>query len=158
MDGSETIFAQIFTVHEANALLPVVRPLIERILEIIRRLRARAKPWFRAEQIDPEQRTLWIDCRRMMRLLGSWAKSRTGWMRSTDTAVCVKGWNKACIDFPCMLGEEVVFLCWRLGEPERCHWHRIEDGFAGRRPLLDVEKPGPDGDTSVLTDGLDFSC
>jgi len=42
------------------------------------------------------------------------------------------------IDFPAELDGEIVYLCWQFGEPEVAFWHRIEDGFAGRRPL-----PGP---------------
>jgi hypothetical protein len=49
------------------------------------------------------------------------------------------------LDFPCLLGEEIVFLCWQYGEPEIAYWHRIEEGFAGRRPLLDPTVTGSSG-------------
>jgi len=39
------------------------------------------------------------------------------------------------VDFPAELDGEIVYLCWQFGEPEVAFWHRIEDGFAGRRPL-----------------------
>ncbi len=48
-----------------------------------------------------------------------------------------------------MLGSEVVFLCWQLGEPNVSFWHRIEDGFAGRKPLLDGESSDPDDKLSI---------
>jgi len=44
------------------------------------------------------------------------------------------------VDFPCLLGEEVVFLCWHYDEEDVCYWHGIHDGFAGRRTLLDLDK------------------
>jgi hypothetical protein len=47
-----------------------------------------------------------------------------------------------------MLGAEVVFLCWQLGESNVGFWHRIEDGFAGRKPLLDGEGSDPDDKVS----------
>ena len=53
MDSSSP-YSRLFTINEANALLPIVRPTIERILEIIRRLRAKSEIVIRAEQIDPE--------------------------------------------------------------------------------------------------------
>jgi hypothetical protein len=59
-----------------------------------------------------------------------------------------KGAEQGLVDFPCLLGAEVVFLCWQQGEPTISYWHRIEEGFAGRRPLLDAEKMGPDKKTS----------
>jgi hypothetical protein len=51
-------YSKLFTINEANALLPVVRPVIERILEIIRRLRVKSEIVIRAEQIDPESPNL----------------------------------------------------------------------------------------------------
>jgi hypothetical protein len=42
------------------------------------------------------------------------------------------------VDFPAEHEGEVVYLCWQFGEPEVAFWHRLQDGFAGRRPL-----PGP---------------
>jgi hypothetical protein len=44
------------------------------------------------------------------------------------------------VDFPAERDGEIVYLCWQFGEPEIAFWHRIEDGFAGRRPL-----PGSSG-------------
>jgi hypothetical protein len=55
--------------------------------------------------------------------------------------------EQGLIDFPCMLGAEIVFLCWQFGEASVSHWHRIEDGFAGRRALLEPEED-PEGNTS----------
>ncbi len=53
--------------------------------------------------------------------------------------VC-KGVEQGLVDFPCLLGEEVVFLCWHYDEGDVCYWHGIHDGFAGRRTLLDLDK------------------
>ena len=41
--GNSSSFTRLFTVHEANALLPTLRPLIESILENIRRLRGKIR-------------------------------------------------------------------------------------------------------------------
>jgi hypothetical protein len=56
------------------------------------------------------------------------------WNRYKATVCICKGVEQGLIDFPCLLGAEVVFLCWQLGEPTVSHWHRIEDGFAGAGP------------------------
>ena len=47
----------------------------------------------------------------------------------------VKDLDSGLIDFPALRHGETVLLCWRLGEAEIAWWHRVEDGFAGRRPL-----------------------
>ncbi len=39
------------------------------------------------------------------------------------------------VDFPSTLDGELVYLCWKLGESEVQHWHRMDAGFAGRQPL-----------------------
>ena len=53
----------------------------------------------------------------------------------------VNGAEAGLIDFPCLFNDEIVFLCWKYGEPRIGFWHRIPDGFAGRRPLLDRTGP-----------------
>jgi hypothetical protein len=39
------------------------------------------------------------------------------------------------IDFPGEREGRPVFLCWRLGEDRVEHWHEVESGFLGRKPL-----------------------
>jgi hypothetical protein len=45
------------------------------------------------------------------------------------------------VDFPAEKDGEVVYLCWQFGEPEVGFWHRMEDGFAGRKPLPGTARP-----------------
>jgi hypothetical protein len=47
----------------------------------------------------------------------------------------VKNLDEGLVDFPALRHGETVLLCWKLGEDEIAYWHRVEDGFAGRRPL-----------------------
>ena len=71
------------------------------------------------------------------------------WVTAINGHGCVcKGVEQGLIDFPCMLGSEVVFLCWQIGEASVTHYHRIEDGFAGRKTLLDDVNAAPDSKTS----------
>jgi hypothetical protein len=49
--------------------------------------------------------------------------------------VQVKDLDTGLLDFPCQLGEEIVLLCWKMGEVRITHWHTIEAGFRGRQPL-----------------------
>ena len=141
-------FARLFTVDEANALLPAVRPLVERILENIRRLKSKSETVTRNEQLDPEAGDFMDRLQQDGEIARLVAEVRA-WVEEIHSHGCLcKGVEQGLIDFPCMLGAEVVFLCWQLGEPAVEHWHRIDDGFAGRLPLLDVDKTGPGGPTS----------
>lgn len=49
--------------------------------------------------------------------------------------VQVKDLDTGLLDFPFQLEDRVVLLCWKQGETAITHWHTIEDGFAGRKPL-----------------------
>jgi hypothetical protein len=49
--------------------------------------------------------------------------------------VQVKDLDIGLLDFPCEVDGEIVLLCWRLGEKGITHWHRISEGFAGRKPV-----------------------
>ena len=42
------------------------------------------------------------------------------------------------IDFPALLSGRQVWLCWRLGEGPVEWWHELDDGIAGRRPLIEL--------------------
>ena len=46
-----------------------------------------------------------------------------------------KNGPEGLVDFPSLLDGRVVYLCWKLDEPEVTHWHEIDGGFAGRQPL-----------------------
>jgi hypothetical protein len=147
MDDS-AVYQRLFTIDEANGLLPIVRPLVEQILETIRRLKMASETVIRKEQLDPDAPDLMNRLRenseitRLVTQVKEWVEAING-----HGCIC-KGVEQGLVDFPCLLGSEVVFLCWQLGEPTVSFWHRIEDGFAGRRPLLDGEESEPDGGTS----------
>jgi hypothetical protein len=54
--------------------------------------------------------------------------------------VQVKDPLRGLLDFPSERDGEIVELCWLHGEPAVSHWHRIGEGFAGRRPLAGGER------------------
>lgn len=145
---SDATFPRLFTVDEANALLPTLRLLIEKILENIRRLKIQSEAVIRDQQLDAEAPDF-MDCLQEDSGMARLMVEIKGWVEKIHSHGCIcKGLEHGLVDFPCLLGSEVVFLCWQLGEPSVSHWHRVEEGFAGRRPLLDVEEAGPEGNTS----------
>jgi hypothetical protein len=146
--GSSASYSRLFTVNEANASLPKLRPLVEQVLENIRRLKSASETTIRKERLDPESPNLMNRLREdgeIAKLIGQ----ITGWVEEINAHGCIcKGVEQGLIDFPCLLGTEVVFLCWQIGEPSVSYWHRIEDGFSGRKPLLGGEGSDPDDDIS----------
>ncbi len=49
--------------------------------------------------------------------------------------VQVKDLDLGLLDFYALAGDRLVFLCWRLGEPEVAHWHPLAGGYGTRQPL-----------------------
>jgi hypothetical protein len=62
--------------------------------------------------------------------------------RIQATGCVVKDLDTGLIDFPAILKNEEVYLCWRLGEDRIRFYHRQDEGFAGRKPI-DPEDTGP---------------
>src|SRR5579864_3409026 len=49
--------------------------------------------------------------------------------------VMVKDLDTGLLDFPCEVDGRTILLCWKLGEKAITHWHGMEEGFAGRKPV-----------------------
>ena len=127
-----------FTPEEANAALEQVRPLAE---QLVAGRQEHAAALERQEELEGKIRgngggippaelasaTAEADvvARRLARLVDEIASH----------GAQVKDLDSGLIDFPALHHGETVLLCWQLGEDEIAWWHRIEDGFAGRRPL-----------------------
>ena len=54
----------------------------------------------------------------------------------------IKDLESGLIDWWARKGDQDVLLCWRLGEPAVTHWHEPDAGFAGRRPVSELELTG----------------
>ena len=127
-----------FTPEEANAELAEVRPLVERMVE---QRRAHAAAQERQEELEGRIRgngggippaTLADAAAEIERL----ERELSGLVDEIgEHGAEVKDIDEGLIDFPALRRGETVLLCWKLGEDEIRYWHRVEDGFAGRRPL-----------------------
>lgn len=52
--------------------------------------------------------------------------------------VLLKMIHPGLIDFPAILDNQEILLCWKEGEERISHFHGLEDGFRGRRKLPDI--------------------
>lgn len=124
---------KLFTVEEANDLLPVIRPKLERIrarYESIAVFRNSAKAAATAAEFGGggmESGSVYVKC------LYEVGKLTTEFH---ELGIELKDYSRGLIDFPSMRGDRVVLLCWQLGEDEQIEWwHEVEAGFAGRQAL-----------------------
>ncbi|MBI2079024.1 MAG: DUF2203 domain-containing protein [Euryarchaeota archaeon] len=52
-----------------------------------------------------------------------------------DLGCEVKDPDQGLVDFYAKRRDDVVYLCWKRGEPRIEFWHSLEAGFAGRQPI-----------------------
>ena len=137
---------RLFTVEEANAMLPLVRAIVTDLAQLSkdvveRRERLghlRANREGRASDIySDEVAEIEAELERDTQQLYDYVEELR------QLGVEPKNGPEGLVDFPSLVDDRIVYLCWRLGEPEVMFWHDIEAGFAGRQPLLaDVAADG----------------
>jgi hypothetical protein len=123
---------KLFTVQEANALLPELTPKLIRIQQLYDRLsllRESAKTAAAASEFGGgmEGGTFYV------KTLYEIGKLTTA---LHESGIQLKDYERGLIDFPSMKDDRIVLLCWQLGEGDSVEWwHEIDAGFAGRQPL-----------------------
>lgn len=128
-----------YTVAEANAALVEVDPLVTRIAELFRDLPELQEEVqianYRTSRSNagPEMETKYEGAKRAQ--YDAEMELTQAAARLEKMGVVLKDPQIGLIDFYSLRDGELVELCWRLGEKRITHWHRIGDGFAGRRPL-----------------------
>lgn len=124
---------KLFTLEEANSLIPQVRPKLETIRELYVEMgRFRQDARTAAAAADKGGGGMQGGTH-YVKVLYEVGKITTD---LSDLGIQLKDYNRGLIDFPCMKGERIVLLCWQLGEDEEIRWwHEVDAGFAGRQPL-----------------------
>ena len=59
----------------------------------------------------------------------------TAYTLLTDIGCELKDLNLGLVDFASYRNGELVYLCWKRGEPRIAYWHELDAGMAGRQPL-----------------------
>jgi len=128
-----------YTVEEANQELPRVRRIVAQIAEISALL----------PELEDQARIAEYESKRN----GAGNDSRDRHQQARDAVsgaelellkavaalngmgIQLKGPLEGLIDFPSYRDGELVELCWKLGEDRVEHWHRVGEGYAGRKKL-----------------------
>ncbi len=128
-----------FTLDEAQSLLPVLESLLRTAISAKKIM----------DDVDAEQEALqhrvflnggmFLDIVPLARRKAERAK---GEQRAKDAlaeidsiGVQVKDLSIGLLDFPCEVDGQTILLCWKLGEKSITHWHGVQEGFAGRKPI-----------------------
>ena len=128
-----------FTLDEAHSLLPVLESLLRTAINSKKIM----------DEVDAEQQALlhriflnggmFLDIVPLARRKAERAKAE---QRAKDAiaeidsiGVQVKDLDMGLLDFPCEVEGKTILLCWKLGEKSITHWHGVQEGFAGRKPI-----------------------
>jgi hypothetical protein len=138
--GSSGAAERLFTVEEANRLLPRVRTLVEAIQQDAGRLAAvqQRLAAFR-EQKRRGDHAVEGEAKLALAVLGEANQISEAMRRSFGTlheiGCEIKDVQQGLVDFRTRREDRTVYLCWRLGEDEIRYWHELDTGFAARQPL-----------------------
>jgi len=132
---------KLFTVEEANRLLPEVRRFLQE-------LRARQDEVEALEKKKAVEQLSWLESdgsvnpraqEELSRLEGQQRVAGEAFKKAleglTGLGAQLKDPQEGLVDFFAARGGERVYLCWKHGEDRIRFWHDLQSGFAGRRPL-----------------------
>ena len=132
--------ARLFTLDEANALIPVIAPLLEALQQQLVELRtkhqaaqglAEAPKGGNGHRLHQE-----TEVRQAKAEVEQLSREFQRAMEHLQSHGCeIKDVDSGLLDFRGLREGEVVYLCWRIGESAISHWHALDSGFAGRQPL-----------------------
>jgi hypothetical protein len=124
---------KLFTLQEANALLPSVRDILARIQTAHKRLapyREQVKKAAEAAEQGGGGVLGGLLYAKLLTQLTTLMTDLEGW------GVQLKDFERGLVDFPSLREGRVVLLCWQLGEGDQLEWwHDVDSGFSGREPL-----------------------
>jgi hypothetical protein len=124
---------KLFTIEEANSLLPSVRTIVKSIQKSHRRVASfNAKARHAAEGAEGGGGGM-LEGETYAQLLVDLSMHTE---KLESLGIQIKDYRQGLIDFPSMREGRVVLLCWKADEGDQVEWwHDVEAGFAGRQPL-----------------------
>ncbi len=146
---NETVGPRVFSIEEANGLVPELAKRVAEQLELggtiqrlIAELNERTPPagGHHADMIDITQRSEDSqELRRLKHHVGELVRRyREGWLFVEELGAVIKDPRDGLLDFYGRIDDRIVWLCWRHGETRIEHFHELDQGFSERKPLAPV--------------------
>lgn len=134
---------RIFTLEETNTLLPYLSPLMTaaraKKIEISKIVRGLEAAGIKVEELFKRDTNSDNDGQTSAQLRNLADEINALLTEIQETGCVVKDLDAGLIDFWSRIGEEDIFLCWKLGESEVSHWHSLKEGFTQRKSLFTRE-------------------
>lgn len=135
---------RLFTVEEANALIPRLELIMGKLQRHALVLREQVGELARLTGQEPETLTTAqiIELRPQLSMVVEELEALLSEIEACGGEL--KGIDLGLVDFPAEREGEIVLLCWQYGEKEIDYYHSFEAGFGGRKPLdPGQERPKP---------------
>lgn len=124
---------KLFTIQEANALLPDVRIILAKIQRAHRSLTFYRDEARKASAAAERGGGGIADG---VAYAGVLTELTLQMSELEGLGVQLKDFERGLVDFPSLRDGRVVLLCWQMGEGDELEWwHDVDAGFAGRTPL-----------------------
>jgi hypothetical protein len=132
-----------FTPSEANATLPLLRSILRDVTALAAELKERQERLGRVAAPARGQKPSDAYQEELQEIQAEFERDRGRMQEYFEEiqrlGVELKDPYTGLVDFPSILDDHEVYLCWRLGEPAVAHWHELDAGFAGRRKLATAD-------------------
>lgn len=131
----------LFTIDEANEVLPLVRSIVRDVVDDFRHLRNAGR---QRRALEISERTGGPESPGRLSALRDEVSDFSARIESylyelSQLGVEVRDLELGLVDFPALIDGEPAYLSWRLGEDAVCWWHPADKGFSDRTP---VPQPG----------------
>jgi hypothetical protein len=142
-----------FTLHEAQELLLYIAPHLEQACEQKRAMdkleeelsRASAEIMVLGGSIPPRKKLAQTRLERDELA----AQLKESVSKVAEAGCLIKDLDVGLVDFPAIVQGEEAYLCWKLGEERIEYWHRIHEGFAGRKLINNALPDEPPGHSRI---------
>lgn len=133
-----TAIRTLFTVDEANQVLPLIRSIVRDIVDDFRELRAagRERRALEVETAGSVGAERYIE--ELKDKVNEYSARIERYLRElSDLGLEVRDLELGLVDFPSLIDGEPAYLSWRLGEEHVCWWHPADKGFSDRTPVAE---------------------
>jgi hypothetical protein len=139
----ERIRNKIFSVEEANQLVPYLELALGELVDLAREVATLRREVEVLSAIESAGATSTNADVRSLREREQTYSRRSERFRDvllgvTRHGCIVRDLEEGLVDFYAVVRNRVICLCWRRGEPRVAHWHPADEGFSSRRPLDDL--------------------
>jgi hypothetical protein len=129
-DQPQLLHERHYTREEANALLPQLKPLLLKLRDAKDQLTdeqahevlGEAAPGNGGGEEGVQVGEAFLEVRNMLEALN-------------EAGIVARDLDRGLIDFPSLVDDEEIYLCWELGEDSVDYWHDLDSGYGGREPL-----------------------